>query len=312
MIQESDGRRRKEVGCQWESPEEERKEVGSQSDSAESRDAAVQVDLLTQQLSWTHTVRADDPAGGSLLHHCTHHSRPVYLLCCCPPAAHTLPTMHQLGAPAPPDPQPCKECPSLPSMPLCGVSPTAGRRTEAPTDASGPPAGLIAPLSEEEEEKEEEEEEKGLCKKNEKRKPPTLTAEKKSSGEKRTNHIAGEVQPDDDRKSNRCLDVIQSEERSSVGSETQIQRTQTQRGGNTGATDGGEDGVMEEEEVKPLKKKAWEARWPRRKAVGPPIRYLLESEEPSAANHSKARGAKGKRREEGRSLRRTNSSVRLV
>lgn len=44
------------MGCQWESPEEEqRKEVGCQSDSAERKDAAVQVDLLTQQLSWTHT-----------------------------------------------------------------------------------------------------------------------------------------------------------------------------------------------------------------------------------------------------------------
>lgn len=48
-------RRRREVGCQWESPEEERREVGCQSEAAERRDAAVQVDLLTQQLSWTHT-----------------------------------------------------------------------------------------------------------------------------------------------------------------------------------------------------------------------------------------------------------------
>lgn len=47
--------RRREVGCQWESPEEERREVGCQSDSAERRDAAVQVDLLTQHLSWRHT-----------------------------------------------------------------------------------------------------------------------------------------------------------------------------------------------------------------------------------------------------------------
>lgn len=40
---------RKEVGCQWESPEgeirEERREVGCQSESAESRDVAVQVDI---------------------------------------------------------------------------------------------------------------------------------------------------------------------------------------------------------------------------------------------------------------------------
>lgn len=47
--------RKREVGCQWESPEEERREVGCQSDSAERRDAAVQVDLLTQQLGWTRT-----------------------------------------------------------------------------------------------------------------------------------------------------------------------------------------------------------------------------------------------------------------
>lgn len=47
--------RRKEVGCQWESPEEDRKEVGCQSEAAERRDAAVQVDLLSQQLSWRHS-----------------------------------------------------------------------------------------------------------------------------------------------------------------------------------------------------------------------------------------------------------------
>lgn len=49
---------RREVGCQWESPEEERKEVGCQSDLAEMRDAGVQVDLLTQQLSWRHPGEA--------------------------------------------------------------------------------------------------------------------------------------------------------------------------------------------------------------------------------------------------------------
>ncbi|XP_072235100.1 zinc finger Y-chromosomal protein-like [Leuresthes tenuis] len=82
--------RSREVGCQWESPEEEeearkeeaRKEVGCQSDGAETKDAGVQVDLLTQQLSWRHsgssamllqclTVRPDGPDGGTLLQHCT-------------------------------------------------------------------------------------------------------------------------------------------------------------------------------------------------------------------------------------------------
>ncbi|XP_040922273.1 zinc finger protein 436-like [Toxotes jaculatrix] len=74
--------RRREVGCQWESPEEQRREVGCQSDSAERRDAAVQVDLLTHQLSWRHSgsssmllqcfaVRPDGSDGGALLQHCT-------------------------------------------------------------------------------------------------------------------------------------------------------------------------------------------------------------------------------------------------
>lgn len=35
--------------------ERRRKEVGCQSEAAERRDAAVQVDLLTQQLSWRHS-----------------------------------------------------------------------------------------------------------------------------------------------------------------------------------------------------------------------------------------------------------------
>ncbi|KAM4718697.1 zinc finger Y-chromosomal protein 1-like isoform 1-T2 [Anableps anableps] len=76
---------RREVGCQWESPEEEedtRKEVGCQSCCAETRDAGVQVDLLGQNLSWRHsgssamllqclTVRPDGSDGGALLQHCT-------------------------------------------------------------------------------------------------------------------------------------------------------------------------------------------------------------------------------------------------
>ncbi|KAF7643136.1 hypothetical protein LDENG_00244470, partial [Lucifuga dentata] len=67
--------RRKEVGCQWESPKETR-EVGCQSETAERRDAAVQVDLLSQQLTWRQTgcqfvsIRADEPAGGALLQRC--------------------------------------------------------------------------------------------------------------------------------------------------------------------------------------------------------------------------------------------------
>lgn len=175
------------MGCQWESPEEERREVGCQSESAERRDAAVQVDLLSQQLSWRHSgetllnaplsadhnlsvrnthlsvcpgvcgvawqcvsVRADEPGGGALLQHCSshrpdaHHGAPLYLLCS--HHGHTpLPTMPQYGPPAPPD---LLQTASPPSMPLCGVSPSAG-------SCEAPPPGLIAPLSEEDEEEEE-------------------------------------------------------------------------------------------------------------------------------------------------------------
>uniref|UniRef100_A0A1A8F8Y8 C2H2-type domain-containing protein n=2 Tax=Nothobranchius korthausae TaxID=1143690 RepID=A0A1A8F8Y8_9TELE len=77
-----DGVKSREVGCQWESLEEDRKEVGCQSSWTETRDAGVQVDLLTQQLSWRHsgspemllqclTVRPDGSDGGALLQHCT-------------------------------------------------------------------------------------------------------------------------------------------------------------------------------------------------------------------------------------------------
>lgn len=52
---------RREVGCQWESQEEEKREVGCQSDPAERRDAAIQVDLLTQQLSWRHAGESSCP-----------------------------------------------------------------------------------------------------------------------------------------------------------------------------------------------------------------------------------------------------------
>ncbi|KAM9826840.1 zinc finger Y-chromosomal protein-like [Neosynchiropus ocellatus] len=68
----------REVGCQWESPVEQKREVGCQSDGAERRDAGVQVDLLTQQLSDSSgvlltclSVRPDGPDGGALLRHCT-------------------------------------------------------------------------------------------------------------------------------------------------------------------------------------------------------------------------------------------------
>lgn len=81
VAEEQEEVKRREVGCQWESPEE-RREVGCQSDTLERRDAGIQVDLLTHQMSWRHsgsssnllqcfTVRPDGPDGGALLQHCT-------------------------------------------------------------------------------------------------------------------------------------------------------------------------------------------------------------------------------------------------
>lgn len=52
--QQKEEERRREVGCQWESPVE-RREVGCQSETVERRDTAVQVDLLSQQLTWRQT-----------------------------------------------------------------------------------------------------------------------------------------------------------------------------------------------------------------------------------------------------------------
>lgn len=97
------------MGCQWESPEEDRREVACQSDSAETRDAAVQVDLLTQQLSGSSAVllqclavRPDGPDGGALLQHCTGsrtRTRPIQ------PAAKCQVTL-QISPDAPDAPEP--------------------------------------------------------------------------------------------------------------------------------------------------------------------------------------------------------------
>ncbi|XP_068199545.1 trichohyalin-like [Antennarius striatus] len=83
----------------------QRRTVGCQSDSPPRRDAAVQVDLLTQQLScgpcpgvcgraWPCVaVRPEDPPGGCCTHHPDGpHLLPLYLLCC-PPTHLQLPTM---------------------------------------------------------------------------------------------------------------------------------------------------------------------------------------------------------------------------
>ncbi|XP_035474667.1 endothelial zinc finger protein induced by tumor necrosis factor alpha-like [Scophthalmus maximus] len=81
MLRAEEEVRRREVGCQWESPE--RREVGCQSDATERRDAAVQVDLLDQlrhaaspaMLLQCFSVRPDGPDGGALLQYCTSSTR---------------------------------------------------------------------------------------------------------------------------------------------------------------------------------------------------------------------------------------------
>ncbi|XP_073344932.1 uncharacterized protein [Pagrus major] len=280
MIQESEGRledRRREVGCQWESPEEERREVGCQSDSAERRDAAVQVDLLSQQLSWRHTgvcgvawqcvsVRADEPGGGALLQHCrTHH---------CSPLGHTqLPTMPLFQSPAPPEFKELQQTASLPSMPLCEPLPLL-----PPADVSAPPSGLIAPLSphmaEEEEEvgeeveKEEEEEEEDGVK-------PVETEDTEKVRRPRRKRVGPPIRY-----------LLESEGQSHGLSVANHSR------GVTVKEEVEEE--VKEDGIKPVKTE--ETGRPRRKTVGPPIRYLLESEEQShclaGTNHSTARGAK--------------------
>uniref|UniRef100_A0A672F860 C2H2-type domain-containing protein n=1 Tax=Salarias fasciatus TaxID=181472 RepID=A0A672F860_SALFA len=71
---------RREVGCQWDGPEDTR-DVACQSDAADRRDAGVQVDLLvlpsgSSSSLLQFTVRPDGAAGGALLQHCTPSSAP--------------------------------------------------------------------------------------------------------------------------------------------------------------------------------------------------------------------------------------------
>nr|XP_046227886.1 uncharacterized protein LOC124049847 [Scatophagus argus] len=153
MISESSYRgeevSRREVGCQWESPVEEQKEVSYQKGSAERRDAAVQVDLVTQQLSWRHCTGG--PGGGALLQHCsTNRTRTLDTgehMHHLPPLTQTqLPTIPLFGPPAPPALQQpgtseTQHTISMPSMPLCDPPlPPAG------VSAPLPPPGLVAPL----------------------------------------------------------------------------------------------------------------------------------------------------------------------
>ncbi|XP_074550042.1 uncharacterized protein LOC141807745 [Halichoeres trimaculatus] len=303
---------RREVGCQWESPEEERKDVGCQSDSAARRDVAIQVDLLTQQLcgmAWRCVaVRADEPGGGALLQYCSTprscgHTLYNTLLPIMPlssPASHTEPLQ-----------------PESKDIQLTVPSPSM-----APADASAaPPPGLIAPLSphlaEEQQEEEEEDDEGSLKQEFSVNKQSTETEEmKKRTKRKNENpvHPTPRSSPFLQRRRRRRRSdgdkINQSEESRNIRIKTQGRRRNIQTG-LVGAqrkhttAERGKDKNMEAEKenekvdevmmkekrrrrrskeadgLSPIKKNSEVTDRPRRKAVGPPIRYLLEYEERS-------------------------------
>ncbi|XP_065805217.1 uncharacterized protein [Labrus bergylta] len=187
-------------------------------------------------------------------------------------------------------------------------------------DTSAPPPGLIAPLSprlaEEEEEEEEEEDELGEeedelgeeegCldpENNERfhgyRRLSTRTTEKKcqprrSDGEKTLPDQSGERRQTRMRHQHCRRRRIQQHEEQEEEKEEEVTGKMKEEEEVTGKK------KEEEEGVTPGKIKTDQAERPRRKAVGPPIRYLIEYEEKvhglSAANHSKDRGAKVDRR----------------
>ncbi|CAI5671251.1 unnamed protein product [Oreochromis niloticus] len=300
-------RRSKEVGCQWESPEEDRKEVGCQSQAVERRDAAVQVDLLTQQLSWRHSgvswhcgaIRVDEPAGGILLQLCRGHTSR------CVPCATDRPAL-------------------LPSVPLFSEhesSPSTSMPPLTPVDVSAAPPGLIAPLSpglaEDEEQEEEQEvhvpEEERLCSENmafkKKKKmeggrwPDGGERQKSSLADKSTNHIAGK--PPGKRRRLK-MKLLEKDEESHTSKRGEKQTTRIQeRKKNEGQEEeerGGEETMKEGGRVKSVIMKTEEAECqrPRRRMVGPTVRYLLESEQqshgPTEANHSRASRDVGRRK----------------
>ncbi|XP_030611961.1 trichohyalin-like [Archocentrus centrarchus] len=335
--------RRKEVGCQWESPEEHTKEVGCQSDAAERRDAAVQVDLQTQQLSWRHSgvpwqcgaVRAGEPGGGALLQLCGTHTS-------CGKQHVSHPLLHATNSPAL-----YLLCPALlPTVvsehvetslhPWSSPSPSAPVLT--PAGGSAAPPGLIAPLSprlaeEEEEDLPKDDNEECFCSNQAALKERKMEKEeeqrrRRPNGSKRetlsaelTNHIAGKVEPSRRRKQKMKLlkedeefqASKQGEKQQQPAAQTQEEQQERERmlmEKKSEEETGGKVELMKDEVLMKegggiksvtMKNEEVEAQRPRRRMVGPTVRYLLESEQveshgPTAANHSRAREDKVKRK----------------
>lgn len=317
MIQDHEGRARREVGCQWESLESERREVGCQSNIAERGDAAVQVDFTwsysgASPVPWQCVcVPADDPGESALLFHTatqvSYNQPPLYLLpspysypplptmpLFRPPAplhlqdqlqskeVHLpglLPSMPMWEPPLPQEPRPTLCSAPLLSMPVFRMSPTDTLLSPCPpppysmttpTDYLAPPPGLIAPLSPHL--AAENEEDKGSLNHNNieclcSDKHVTMTPMKKrrccscNTSRQKPREVLKQINHNV-RKNKAEMPGGRSEKRPPAAG---IQHTT--------AEDRKVAGVREE------------AGRPRRKAVGPPIRYLLEFE---VANHSRA------------------------
>ncbi|KAM9839889.1 uncharacterized protein ACBR49_016872 [Aulostomus maculatus] len=320
---------RREVGCQWESPVDEagRREVGCQSDEVGRNDAGFQVDLLTPQLSWRHSVpcdmawkcvsvRADEPGGGTLLQYCRSQRTTSSLHLLSPPHRPSLlPTMPLFDSSTLLQPAPA--LPSLLPSRILGLSWEASflpPPTERPVSA--PPPGLIAPLSPHlaEEEQQDEGSPQHDCEgRFHGNQHPTVAPEKKrqrpqvtvssvrpgnTSGQtsqlvlKSSPHIAGEIACITRRSPSSALQrkrkvndgVLQHGILRSDDSETSL-----------GHAHGRVNAGQQKEQIQHSRKKQREEeRRPRRTMVGPPIRYLIESEEwshgPPATNSGRGAG----------------------
>ncbi|XP_041823958.1 uncharacterized protein LOC121628729 isoform X4 [Melanotaenia boesemani] len=306
-----------------------RREVGCQSNLAETRDASVQVDLLTQQFSrrcsggcgtqWQCvSIKADEPLGGDLLQHInrslpqTAGSPAFYLLY--PTFLPTMPLFSKSESVEP------LHCCSLPSMLQCSASSTEGGMCSAPSpaDVLAVPPGLIAPLSpslseEEEEEEQEKKEEECLSEqennkcssagqltlKAKKRKKVSHASRTKSQPtDSLTNHRAGKPPP-----SRRSL-CSPAHQKTSLMEDDQnkMSKTKQQEEKHQGRKpSAGVQHSPAEGGVKPKTDASEQARRPRRTMVHPPIRYRQDYEEQShglsSANRSRERRAELKKKQ---------------
>ncbi|XP_028288474.1 uncharacterized protein LOC114453047 isoform X2 [Parambassis ranga] len=309
MISDHDRREHKwkDVACQWESPEDDRREVGCQSDLAETADAGVQVELWAQQATRGHSggcvmlwkcvsVGEDKPEGGNLEEHSCKHRTHMGHICLptmpvCPPLESKV-LLHTHSMPSVPQFEPC-------------ISSAAGGRHSSPTPltspaVSGTPPGLIAPISpplaEEEENEEEERKLKFDCSDHQQPRRRSTIANKRTSQDSRTRRRR---RPNDNtHKTTKLINEVEDKESQR---EEKLQSCGKTQGGQEEEEEGrkeekdpGEqmeaDMLLKQGRVKTVQKKGVEqVGRPQRTKVGPPIRYLLESEEQShgllLANH---------------------------